>query len=309
MNVYLIYSDSFRMIEEEITKILKDNAITIKFDMNQFSVEELILEAGYLTLLNEPKYIIAKNALFFGNSKLSDKDMDLLLNYLNNPNPETTIIFTTTTKIDERKKITKVLRNKYIIIEIAKLNEYEMNKKIVNSLKKDGYKIDYDSAQHIIRSSLNNYDIIYNELEKIKMFYGDNKDILLSDLKKLTAHNIEDNIFKLIDAIIDRKTKEMFKLYRDLKIIKVEPITIIYLLAREYRNMYLIKTNKNYSNTELIKIMGMQKWQFDKSAKRAYSYDVIDLKEKLQELYNLDLKIKRGKIEKYMAIELFMLNI
>ena len=308
MHNYLITSESFRLIEEYILKIVKNNQNIIKYDMNEASIEDLLNEASYISLIDEPKFLIAKNAMFFANTKLKEEDNNYLLNYLNNPNLNTTIIFTISSKIDERKKITKLMKEKYEVIEIPKLNEYEMKKKVSEILKKDGYQIDYDASNYLVTNSLNNYDIIYNEIEKIKLCYPKAQKLTLENIQKIASSLIEDNVFKLINAIVSKNSKQSFKIFNDLKLLKEEPIAFISLLAKEYRNMYLIKTNKTYTESELLQILNIQKWQYDKYAKNAYSYTPLELKNKLKELYELDLKIKKGKIDKYLGFELFLLN-
>ncbi len=310
MNAYLIVSESFRLIDEQIEKIVKNNPNIIKFDMQEESIEDLINEAAYISLLNDPKFIIAKNANFFGSSKIKEEDSNKLLSYLNNPNPQSTIIFTLNTKLDERKKITKLMKEKYQIIEIAKLNEYDMNKKVSNLLKENGYKVDFETVRYITKSCLVNYDLIYNEIEKIKLCYLNQKDLTFEDIKAIVSPSIEDNVFKFINAIVEKNTRLMFKYFKDLKILKEEPIAFISLLAREYRNMYLIKTQKkNKSQSELMKLLNIQKWQYDKHEKYAYEYSEKELKEKLRALLKLDTDIKTGKIDKYLGFELFLLNI
>ena len=200
------------------------------------------------------------------------------------------------------------MKEKYEVIEIPKLNEYEMKKKVSEILKKDGYQIDYDASNYLVTNSLNNYDIIYNEIEKIKLCYPKAQKLTLENIQKIASSLIEDNVFKLINAIVSKNSKQSFKIFNDLKLLKEEPIAFISLLAKEYRNMYLIKTNKIYSDVELLQILNIQKWQYDKYAKNAYSYTPLELKNKLKELYELDLKIKKGKIDKYLGFELFLLN-
>ena len=305
---YLIASESFRLIDEEINKIIKNKENIVKYDMNESSIDELIKEASYLSLLDEDKYIIASNSSFFASSKIKEEDSKKLIAYLNNPNPQTTIIFKIDSKIDERKKITKLMKEKYKIIDIAKPREYEMQKKVEEILKKAGFTISYEAVNYLIKSTLNNYDLIYNEIEKIKICFPKGTNINLDELRKLTHPVIDDNIFKLINEIVNKNIKTSTKLFKDLKILKEEPIVFINLLAREYRNMYLIKTNKTNKN-DLMKILKLADWQYEKSARIAYQHSILELKEKLKQLYTLDLNIKSGKIDKYLGFELFLLNI
>ena len=55
--------------------------------------------------------------------------------------------------------------------------------------------------------------------------------------------------------------------------------------------------------------LGLADWQLNKYLKKAFPYKKKELEKIHQKLADLDLNIKRGKIERYMALELFVLDI
>src|SRR5690625_3311254 len=97
-NIYLISSSSFRLMEEEIEKIVKGNKYST-FDLNTVLLDEVLEEAAYFSLFDEKKYMVVKNANIFGSSKrksvdeenVSKKD-EKLLKYLEDPNYNTILI-------------------------------------------------------------------------------------------------------------------------------------------------------------------------------------------------------------------------
>ena len=74
MKVYVISSDSFLLINEKVNEIVKNSQNVTTFDLNENTMEEVILEAGYFSMFDEVKYIIVKNADFFGQGKIKDKE-------------------------------------------------------------------------------------------------------------------------------------------------------------------------------------------------------------------------------------------
>ena len=50
-------------------------------------------------------------------------------------------------------------------------------------------------------------------------------------------------------------------------------------------------------------------WQLEKYLKESFPYKIKELEEILVKLTDLDLKIKSGKLEKYNALELFILDV
>ena len=85
MNIYLITSESFRLMEEEVKKIIKNSSNILTIDLLEATIEDVITEATYVSMFAEQKYIIVKNADFFGSGKIKEAEIELLEKYLENP--------------------------------------------------------------------------------------------------------------------------------------------------------------------------------------------------------------------------------
>lgn len=314
-NIYLISSSSIHLIDEEINKIVKDNAYTT-FDLNNVLIDDVLEEASYFSLFDDIKYMVCKNANMFAASKktsseetTSKKDNNLL-KYLEEPNPNTVLIFTLNGKADSKKKIVKVIKDKDGLIEIPDLKPKDMFNKINDLLKKDHYKIDSDTLYYIINNSLNNYDLIINELDKIKLYYQDKKDIKYEDVINIVSKNLEDNNFKFVEVVMNKNIKEAFKMYDDLMIQKVEPIMLMIMIAKEIRNTLLVKMMKNRSRSEMMKILGYNyDFQLDKILSYTRLYKTKELEDYLILISDLDYKIKRGKITNKLALQMLIMQL
>lgn len=320
-NVYLISSNSFHLMEDELKKILKDNPYT-SFDLNAVELDEVLEEAAYFSLFDDKKYMVVKNADIFGASKRKSKDEsneeetvskkdEKLLKYLEAPNSNTVLIFTINGKADSKKKICKIIKDRYKFIQIDDLKPKEIFSRVEKSLKDDGYKIDSNTGYYIVNNALNNYDLAINEVEKIKLYYGKGCTVKYDDVVNIVSKNIEDNNFKFIDTIISRDIKESFKIFDDLMIQKVEPIMLMSMIAKEIRNMLLVKKMMNTkSKKDMMNVLGLKfDFQIDKLISNSYSYKEEKLEEYLVLLCDLDHKIKRGKISNKLALEMFIMKI
>ncbi len=320
-NVYLISSNSFHLMEDELKKILKDNPYT-SFDLNAVELDEVLEEAAYFSLFDDKKYMVVKNADIFGASKRKSKDEsneeetvskkdEKLLKYLEAPNSNTVLIFTINGKADSKKKICKIIKDRYKFIQIDDLKPKEIFSRVEKSLKDDGYKIDSNTGYYIVNNALNNYDLAINEVEKIKLYYGKGCTVKYDDVVNIVSKNIEDNNFKFIDTIISRDIKESFKIFDDLMIQKVEPIMLMSMIAKEIRNMLLVKKMMNTkSKKDMMNVLGLKfDFQIDKLISNSYSYREEKLEEYLVLLCDLDHKIKRGKISNKLALEMFIMKI
>ncbi len=132
MNIYLIASESYKLLKEKVNEIINDSLNVVKFDARVNTINEVINEANYFSLTGEMKYIIYNESMMFKASKGDEekgnnsKDVDLLLSYLKQPNNNTTLIITISYLPDKRKKVLKEIEKVGNVQIIATLNKKEL---------------------------------------------------------------------------------------------------------------------------------------------------------------------------------------
>ena len=309
MNIYLISNESYRLINKEIKKIVKNNNFEI-FNMNKSSIKEILEEASYFSLDNNQKYLVVTNADVFSADKVNDTTTDSLLNYFNNPNPNTVIIFTTQKSIDSRKKIVKELKSKYKIINTPKMDKKTINSLLTNYVKEQDFDIDWETVNYVINNSYSNLDIMFNELDKIMLYYNFPCRIKYQDVVAIVGTELDNNNFHFVSAVVEKKLDEALKLLNSLKIYKVDSNVLATLLAREYRLMYYVK--KMYQNkislSEICSNLSLADWQVNKLYNNGIHYSESELLKNLVDLCNIDMNIKKGIWDKDIALYGFLLD-
>ena len=197
--VYLLYGLKDFQINEEIKNLTKNqNDMNIsRYDLNNTPLKDAIDDAETYSMFAETKTVIVENASMF--TTLTSKDSDIVENYLNNINKSTNLIFTAhAEKIDTRKKITKLIKKDGIVKEF---NEEISPLNLTKNLLKD-YDINEKTINLFLDRVGNNPLIIQNEINKIKIYKNKDKNITDKDIINLTNKNIDIDIFKLIDNIV-----------------------------------------------------------------------------------------------------------
>ena len=309
MNIYLISNESYRLINKEIKKIVKNNNFET-FNMNKSSIKEILEEAAYFSLDNNKKFLVVSNSDIFGSDKIDDNLTESLINYFNNPNPNTVIIFTTQKPIDSRKKIVKELKSKYKIINTPKMDKKTINSLLTNYVKENDFDIDYQSVNYIVNNCYNNLDIMFNELDKIMLYYNFPCRIKYQDVVAIVGTELDNNNFHFVSAVVEKKLDEALKLLNSLKIYKVDSNVLATLLAREYRLMYYVK--KMYQNkislSEICSNLSLADWQVNKLYNNGIRYSESELLKNLVDLCNIDMNIKKGIWDKDIALYGFLLD-
>lgn len=303
---YLISGTSNYLINKEITKIIGEEEYT-KVDYLASTMEEIIIEASYNDLFASKKNIIVKNATCF--SEKNDTATKLLEKYLENSNPNTTLIFITD-KVNEKLKIVNLMKTKAHTILLKPMYASDATSKLMEEVKNLGYTISYEDAKYIIDVSLNNFDIAMNNVNKICLYYSSPCKFISSDIKALTSLSLDDNLFRFVDYVITGNYTQVFKMLEDFKIQKIEPFIIFNMLAREYRNMLLVEEAYHSKNqATYLNALNLQKWQQDKLLKNCTNYTRKSLEDELVKLAQIDLDIKSGKIDKNLALEMYLVSL
>lgn len=305
---YLISAESYRIIDDEIKKIVKDSNY-ILFNSNRCTIKEIIEEASYFSLDDSKKWIVVSNADFFGTGKISESDNELLSKYLENSNETTNIIFTTLNGIDLRKKIVKSIKNKGSIINIPKMDKRNINSTLTSYLKNYDYSIDYKTLNYIMDNSYNNLDIMFNELDKIMIYYGFPCTIKYNDVLNIVGEEKTNNNFAFVNAVIEKNLKLSLKILKSLKIYKVEPTVLVSLLAREYRLMYYVKNLYNkMSMSDIMSYLSLADWQINKFYTNSSKFSNKELLGNLVKLCDIDLNIKKGVYDKDISLYGFLMD-
>lgn len=309
MNIYLISNESFRLINEEIKKIVKGNNYET-FNLNKCSIKEVIEEASYFSLDSNVKYLVVSNANIFGSDKVDDVTTDLVLKYMANPNPNTVLIFTTQKTIDTRKKIVKELKNKYKVINTPKMDRKSLSSFLIDYIRQNDFDIDYQTINYVINNSYNDLDIMLNELDKVMLYYNFPCRIKYDDVIKIVGEELDSNNFHFVNAVIEKNLANALKILNSLKVYKVDATVLATLLAREYRLMFYVKKlyQEKVSISEICSNLSLADWQVNKLYNNGLHYSEKELLRNLVDLCNIDMNIKKGIWDKDIALYGFLLD-
>ena len=222
-------------------------------------------------------------------------------------NENTILIFNVyNNKIDVRKKITKLSKEKGKVLEFNKSQN-------INSIVKnmfDNYKIDNSLINLIIDRVGNDLLILEQEINKIKIYKDDDLIITKDDIIELTIKNKNTDLFYLIDNIVSGNKEKAMESYGEMIKLGEEPIMILVNLANQFRLIYQAKklSMRGYSEMKISEYLDIHSYRVKKALeKRNYFTDEILLKY-LYDLAELDYNIKLSLIDKYLGLEIFILN-
>ncbi len=321
---YLVYGPQAAKIRTRENKIVKetigekDEFNFIRFDAESTPIGEIIDECDFLPLGCDKKIVSITNCYFFTKSLKTlrgekDQDWDKFLEYLDRPSEGCDIIFSlVTSKLDEKNDIYQLL---------SKKGESEFKKIEQTDLTRDGFtdyaihlfndrlgaSITSEAARELVARSGNDLDMLFNNAVKLSA-YTDH--VTYSDVCLLVTRPLEENSFLIFNNLLRGKNGDALSVYRDLKVTNTEPVAIISLLSGQFRTLnevsYLARQKK--SDEEIARALSLNPVRAKILRENSRSISPRKINEILEDLYNLDVQIKSGQVDRYYAFELFLVN-
>ena len=279
----------------------------IEYDFDDSNIIDILNEANYVDLFNEKKLIIVSNFSF---KKVKDAYEKELLRYIDNMNDNVIILKCIDESLDERKNITKKLREKCKVEEIKKMDYKELHEYITNMFVSNNKKITYNQVKEILNRCEYNDDLAINETEKLLLYKLGEDVITDDDIDKVVSKSSEKEIFTLSDAVMKKNLKQIFNSYNILIRSGIEPVVLIDNLARQFRTLYQVKILcKTMDEKEISRKLGLNPYVVKKAHENVNNYEEEELINNLYELSNLDIDIKVKGLDKYKVLENFFLKI
>ena len=307
MDSYLIESVDFQSFQTEKEKIIKDmgfkDASINSYDLEEVSLENALEDLDTYGFLSNKKVVILTN---IENLKYDENKtcLDHLFKYISNPNPDNLLIIcskgnNTLKTIKELKKICKNI---------------EVNISIKDYIKKTfkDYKIDFKAINMLDEYCLGDFTKVVSECDKLKNYKCEDKTITCEDIDVLVNKKLGDSrdlTFSFSRSLALKDKKDALKKYHELLEYNIEPLSIIGLLASQIRIIYQVKLLEDKKDREIADILSEKEFRIKKTRELTRIYSRDELLRLMQELSNMDYRLKTEDINGNGLIELFILNI
>lgn len=318
--IYLVYGNQSPTIKSKIKKIAKNNLPFVddinfvKFDASETPIQEVVDECNYLPLGYEHKVISLENSYFLlkekGKNKIeSEQNYDGFIKYLNSPNATTDLIVSVISfSLDEKSEIVKLLKKKATIVEAKDPDEKAYKDYIKRYIvEKLNVTIDNDALNELAIRTAGDVALMKNSADKLALYTN---RITFDDVSLMVQRPLEENVYKIFNYLLAGKNNDALMLYKDLRVSNAEPVTLISMLANQFRllNEVIYLSRKGFSYSEIGKELGINEIRAKILAGYSYSVGEQKLINILEDLYNLDLNIKSGLVDRFYAFELFLIN-
>ncbi len=304
--VYLLSGEETYLTRQFCERLAEAIAGDDSMNVNRFQeknpdIREIISLADTMPFFAESRLIIIENSGFF------KRDSSELADYLSQM-PESTHIIFREDEIDKRNRLFKKVKELGYFAEMKRQTEAELERWILTILKKEQINLTRSTMSYLLETIGTDMNVIRNELDKLIAYLGDKKVLEPADIDKICSRQISGQIFEMIDAMSSKNRKKAFQLYYDLIALKEPPMRILFLITRQYLQLYQIKEmqKQGLSGQALTAASGLSSYAIRKVSQRASRFSSEELKHCIEECAQMDEQIKTGLIRDSIAVELLI---
>lgn len=306
---YIISSDDKEAASnkiEEIKKSIQQEYDEVSYDLEDDGIYSIIDELTTISLFSTPKFVVVKSAN--GILNVSDKALKELFKAMNDISSENILILLFLNGFDYNNEKLIQLKKYASMIDI-KLKNIPLDQYITNSLKEAGYEID-SNALSLFISYQEDLSSIKSSIELLKCYKKDERIITDKDIKQMIAPPLEDNVYQLVEAVLDNDKKRMFSNFKDLKLQSIQASYLVSLLINKFQELYNVSilVKSNTSQQDIANIFNVSSGRAYYMIKNAKNTNLSIIKQNLNLLNDLEYNIKNGKIDQNLGLELYFLR-
>lgn len=337
--VYLIYGNETYLLDKG-WEALKSAVVTSFPELNytqlageKLEASELAAACGTFPFGSEKRLVVVRDLDILkskGESrnegeeegeKASDsgKDTQPFIDILQSIDSTTCLLFINYGNINKRrKKLLDELKKHGAIYEFNRVERDELALWIKKSLGKSGKNINPRELDYLINSlgyidkngSKTLYDV-ENEIKKLTGFLGNSTDVKIEHIEAIIPRNIENDIFKLINACSEKNVDRSLRLYGDMLLEGENSFGILALLSKQIKNMLQVAElhGKGYDARGIALKLKLHEYTVKLCLKYSSLIKMPLLQSAFQKCLNTELNIKSGRMGERLAMEMLLVGL
>lgn len=284
-----------------------------QFEGDKLSAWDIMGEARTYSMFSEKRVIIVRNYLPLY-KKASDAGADDLLKFAKEKQDTAVVIFVLEGRYaGDLTAYAKKLIKAASAYEFASLDKADLKSFITKRVHGGGRMIARRELEYLIDVSGyylkgSGYTLTQLDADLEKMISACTEDSISAGLiDDLLVGETDKFVFDLVDAVTGGNRSKALSIAEAIIQEEDGSMQVLALLTKQFEIMYdsLELSKAGYSISQMAKMTGVNEFRFKKAYMAAGRYRMHRIRELLVQLYNIDRDIKRGDIDKDIALELF----
>ncbi len=295
---------------------------TTVFDAQQLSFSQLVEACSTVPFMSSVRIVIVEGLLAIfeqestqkrgrrGSSKKTEIDTGEwrgLADYVKQMPATTRLIFVDARDIKQKNPILKLVSPMAEVRVFPRLKRDQISSWIYSQVRENGGAISANAVKLLIEFAGHDLWVLNGEIEKLLAF-AQGRPITEEDVRIVASFAREVNIFRLVDAILERDKRSAQKMLCLILREGVSPLHVLAMIAKQLRLIVLAKDLgvEILTRGRVSAIESAPEYSLKKALEQARLYSLEGVKKTFEKLLETDIAIKTGKYDGDLALELLL---
>lgn len=338
-NIYLICGDEQYLREKKKKELLHALHTEGSMSFNAFEGKEtdraeLARLSVTMPFLSEKRTILLSDTGYFKGS--APQEVVEILQEL----PESTVIIFYETEADAGNALYKLVKERGEVCRYQKAEKKPYKEAaqeqgkirtwVQNELKKQHRSISGRALTKLLQ--LCGYDMLnlHSELEKLISYTAvpeefqdvqaerraaglpaqlpGETEIREADIDAICTRTVSDRVFDMLSAKLSGNTGTALSLFEDLLALKTPPLRVLYLLSKQFIQVYQIKeaSRERIGDAALAERIGIRDWQLRKLREQSMRISAQEARRYAERCAETETKIKLGDLPERLGVEMIL---
>lgn len=306
---YLLYGEEPYLKQQYKSNLVKalnpdeDSMNFTRYEGKGIEVKELIDLCETMPFFADVRVILIEDSGFFKNKS------DDLADYMKEL-PEYVRMIFVETEVDKRNRMYKAVKEIGRIVEFNIQDEKTLVRWAAGILGREGKRIRQNDMELLLEKTGTDMGNLRMELEKLLTYTMGRDVITTSDIEEICTTQISNKIFDMVRAVTEKNQKRALDLYYDLLTLKEPPMRILFLLAKQFKQLLETRQmiNEEASQNEICSRLGVPSFAVRNLITCARKYSTEELQTAVEDFVEAEEAVKTGRLDDRMSVELLIIK-
>ena len=273
------------------------------FEGKGLDVQELISLANTMPFFSDRRLIMVEDSGCF--KAASDELVEALPDI-----PDTTCMVFVESAVDKRNRLYKKVKELGSAVELKRQSASQLAVWAGRILAQNGRKITSSDMNLFLERTGDDMETIRTELENLISYTMGQEIVAREDIEAVTTVQVTNKIFDMVAAIVAGKTKTAMDRYEDLLTLKEPPMRILFLIARQFNQILLVKEMMASGNDKsaIASKLKIPPFAAAKLMPQARNFTKEQLAGCVEACVEAEEAVKTGRLGDRLAVELLIMR-
>lgn len=308
-SAYLLYGEELYLklqYKQNLLRALNPDGDSMNYNHyagKGINIRELIDLCETMPFFADYRVILIEDSGFFRNKT------EELADYLKNVPDYVRLVFVES-EVDKRNRMYKVVKDIGHIAEFVTQDEKTLVRWAAGRLAREGKKIRQRDMEYFLSKTGTDMGNISMELEKLLTYTMGREIVTAEDIDAICTTQTSNKIFDMVRAVTEKNQKRALDLYYDLLTLKEPPMRILFLLAKQYRQLLETKQllNEEASQSEIASRLGVPSFAVRNLISCVRAYTTEELRTAVEDFVEAEEAVKTGRLDDVLSVELLIIK-